>query len=60
MKTKSGHWSLVIGHQRLRRLTGAGGVHNLPGSYCRSVKDPKVVPIETTNIKQAIVILLWR
>ncbi len=39
---------------------GAGRVHILHGSYCRSVKDLKVVPIQTTNIKQAIVILLWQ
>lgn len=43
-----------------RRLSDSGALHILHGSYCRSVKDPKVVPIETTNIKQAIVILLWQ
>ena len=41
-------------------MFGPGALDILRGSCCRSVKDPKVVPIETTNIKQAIVILLWR
>jgi hypothetical protein len=44
----------------MHALFDAGSVQVLAGSYCRSVKHPKVDPIETTNIKQAIVILLWR
>jgi hypothetical protein len=44
----------------LRSVTGAGIVQDLLGSHSRSVKHLKVVPIETTNIKQAIVIRLWR